>query len=249
MKEISIIIATYNAEKYIRRCLDSIIPQKNDTVELIIIDGKSTDNTTSIIKEYIDSIDFFVSEKDAGVYDAWNKGIKNAQGNWIQFIGADDRLLPHSIDSYLHFLNTHDLDGIDFISARSEYVNVHGKLLQYRGSQYIWSKFRKFMCISHGSTLHSKLLFNEVGGYDLKYKLCADYELLLRKKEKTKALFFDQPVIKMQAGGISFSLAGQVESFLIKKQHKTISLAFNLYHLVRGMVGFVAKKIIWDIEG
>lgn len=249
MKRISIIIATYNAAKYIERCLDSIIVQKNNFVEIIIIDGNSSDKTVDIINhKYINDIDYFVSEKDNGVYDAWNKGIKVAKGEWIQFIGADDTLLPGAIEAYSSFLEENCLEDIDFVSAKSEYVNSQNKLLKYRGNVYQWDIFRRQMCISHGSTLHSKNLFREVGYYNLNFKLCADYELLLRKGDKVKSLFFDNPVIRMQAGGMSFSIKGQFEAFKIKKLHNTIPIFANMYYLTRGILAFIIRKIIWNVK-
>ena len=77
---ISIIIATYNAEKTLQRCLDSIIPQLSDQVELIIIDGGSIDKTSEIVKSNSQYITYYLSEKDDGIYDAWNKGINKANG-------------------------------------------------------------------------------------------------------------------------------------------------------------------------
>ena len=74
-KLISIIIATYNAGSTLESCLKSIIAQKNDLIELLIIDGKSSDNTLKIVNAYRNQIDIFISEKDKGIYDAWNKGI------------------------------------------------------------------------------------------------------------------------------------------------------------------------------
>ncbi|MBP9970812.1 MAG: glycosyltransferase, partial [Paludibacteraceae bacterium] len=99
--KISIIIATYNASKTLNRCLDSIVSQKNSEVELIIIDGGSTDETLSVINSYSSDIDYVLSEKDNGLYDAWNKGIKAAKGDWIMFLGADDQLLSNALEKYI----------------------------------------------------------------------------------------------------------------------------------------------------
>ena len=98
--KISIIIATWNAEKTLRRCLDSIIPQLTDETELIIIDGGSKDSTNEIINSYGNNVAVHLSEPDKGVYDAWNKGIKTSHGEWIMFIGADDTLCPNAIQVY-----------------------------------------------------------------------------------------------------------------------------------------------------
>lgn len=81
--EISIVIATFNAAKTLERCLQSIVPQLTDATELVIVDGGSEDETLSIIKKYEQYVAYTVSEPDKGIYDAWNKGVKVAHGEWI----------------------------------------------------------------------------------------------------------------------------------------------------------------------
>jgi glycosyltransferase involved in cell wall biosynthesis len=99
---ISIITVVLNAEQYIENTIQSVINQSYDNIEYIIIDGGSTDKTLSIIKKYDKYIDFWISEPDNGIYDAMNKGVSFARGEWIYFINADDilynnieRIIPH----------------------------------------------------------------------------------------------------------------------------------------------------------
>jgi len=91
---VSIIIVTYNASHHLEACLDSIAAQVYPALEVIIIDGGSTDGTLEIIKRYPNVVDFWLSEPDEGIYDAMNKGLKHITGNWVYFLGADDVLLP-----------------------------------------------------------------------------------------------------------------------------------------------------------
>ncbi len=88
--KISIITVTYNAEKVLEKTLTSIFKQTYKNIEVIIIDGGSTDETLHIISKYNDSIDMFISERDDGIYDAMNKGIDIATGDFITFLNADD---------------------------------------------------------------------------------------------------------------------------------------------------------------
>ena len=83
---ISIIIATWNSEKTLKRCLDSIIPQLTKNIELLIVDGGSIDKTNDIIDSYGENISFHISEPDKGVYDAWNKAITHSSGKWLSLI-------------------------------------------------------------------------------------------------------------------------------------------------------------------
>src|ERR1700730_11011275 len=90
--KISIIIVTYNAENTLQRCLDSIYIQAYPEIEIIVIDGNSTDNTVEILKRNSSRIAFWKSEPDEGIYDAMNKAIKHITGKWVYFLGADDEL-------------------------------------------------------------------------------------------------------------------------------------------------------------
>ena len=90
---VSIIIATYNSEKTLRRALDSVLNQTYQDWECIVVDGASKDNTIEIVKEYVskDTRFRYVSEPDHGIYDAFNKGWKMAKGEWVMYLGSDDR--------------------------------------------------------------------------------------------------------------------------------------------------------------
>lgn len=244
VKLISIIVATYNADKTIEHCLDSIIPQKNDQVELLIIDGKSKDNTMKIVQKYQEYIDVLISETDKGIYDAWNKGIKLASGRWIMFIGADDCLKEDALQNYLEFLKLHDCDLVDYISARNEYIDSKGNRLMVLGEPYSWRRFRKYMCVAHVASLHNARLFQEVGYYDLNYRICADYELLMRKKNLLKVLFFNTIIAQMKAGGMSLSFEAIYETMKIRKLYSSLNPFINMYLTVRGFILVIWKRYL-----
>lgn len=241
MKKISLIIATYNAEKTLLRCLDSIITQKSDEIELIIIDGASQDNTISIINDYSQVVDYHISEPDNGIYDAWNKGVKAATGDWIMFLGADDLLLPHFFSTYLSLIASKDMSKYDIISAKSKLVNNKGVYLRSFGKNYDWTSFRKVMDISHGSTLHNRKLFDEIGYFDTNIKICADYDFLLRKK--MNAYFLDKEMIVMQVGGMSYSYQGLKDAFKVRKKNNSVLLVYNYIIWIRGIIGFSFKSV------
>lgn len=90
---VSIIIVTFNAANYLKKCLDSIFERKSEGIELVIKDGGSTDDTLKILAAYKNRVAYFESSKDAGIYDAMNLAVKHARGKWIYFLGADDRVL------------------------------------------------------------------------------------------------------------------------------------------------------------
>lgn len=216
--KISIIIATYNAATTLQSCLDSIRGQKSEDVELIIADGLSTDQTMQIVDQNKDVIDIALSEKDSGIYDAWNKGITHSSGQWIMFIGADDKLSDMAIADYLNFIEHADAD-LDYISAQLLYLDMKGNTIRTIGEAWRWSKFKRKMNVAHVTSLHNRTLFEEVGLFDTNYKICADYELLLRKKEKLRAAFLPKTVASMTVGGVSFTTQAIEETCRILSIH------------------------------
>lgn len=227
---ISFIIATFNAGKTLKRCLDSIVSQLNSETELILVDGGSKDDTNEIIDSYGDKIAVHISEPDKGIYDAWNKGVKLSSGKWVGFIGADDVLLPNAVNSYLQVIkSTRDIDSYDYICAHNEYADKDGNVLQVIGAPAEWSKMRRGMVAAHVASLHNKHnLFETIGGYDLQFLICADYDLLLRKRNKLRSLFIDTTIARMQTGGMSFSVAALKEAFHIRQKNHSINMIENI---------------------
>jgi len=243
MKVISIVIATYNAGKTLNRCIDSIITQKTDEIELLIIDGKSSDDTIKIVESYGEKVDYLISEKDKGIYDAWNKAIKVAQGKWIMFLGADDMLLDNCINDYLSFLENGNHNLCDIISAKCLYCDENGKIINKNPNfKYDFDVFKYYMNISHGSTLHNKNLFKELGLFDISYKCSADYDFLMRRRLKSE--FIDKYMIVMQMGGTSFSLRGVKETFNIKRKYKYCSFMTDLYYSFKDILSIIYNSFL-----
>jgi len=249
--KISIIIATWNAGKTLQTCLNSITPQLRPETELIIIDGGSIDNTLDIINKNREHIDYTISEKDKGIYDAWNKGVKAAKGEWVAFIGADDILLPNAIQTYIDFIKrTGDVSSYDYICAHNEYVDMNGKLLKVLGTTPVWNIMKKTMAAAHVASLHNrKKLFETIGEYDLSFKICADYELLLRKKDKLKFLFIDNNIARMKVGGMSFSMRAIKECYKIRKKHRSVPSIENYILYITDVIAYNLFKVKKKLQG
>lgn len=263
-KLISIVIATYNASATLEQCLASIVGQLTDECELIIIDGGSSDSTNDIISKFKEKVAYTISEKDKGIYDAWNKGIAQAQGDWVAFIGADDMLLPNTIATYLKLIkSTEGIDTYDYICAHVEYVDMNGKLLKVLGEEPKWNSMRKRMAPAHVASLHNKKnLFDTVGVYDFEsYHICADYELLMRKKNHLKYIMIPEHIARMKAGGMSFSIRAIKETYQIRKSHHSISgftnyllylsdiLFYRFFVFRKTLGGASLAKLIGKIKG
>lgn len=166
---VSIIIATFNSEKTLRNALDSIIAQQFQNWECIVVDGASKDNTVRIIEEYehLDSRFRHISEKDHGVYDAFNKGWKLAKGEWVHYLGSDDRLTK---ESFIGLLDK-DNSPYDVICGNCYMVHVDGK---------IEINVSKGFKGCHQAKLTRRSALERVNGYDESYRIIADAELYRR---------------------------------------------------------------------
>lgn len=243
MIQISIIIATYNATKTLKRCLDSIVPQLTDQTELILVDGGSKDNTNEIINSYGNLINVHISEPDKGVYDAWNKGIKAAHGDWIMFIGADDTLCPNAINTYNNFFATNGED-FDIICGKLHFVNDKGTIIRNVGEPWNWDKLRKRKWkLAHPGMLHNKRIFEKIGLFDIQYRICADSDMLQRLGPSTKAGFINDFLVNMSEGGISDSTRAIKEGYIIRKKNKTLPFIENLYGYIILLCKFKLSKL------
>ena len=240
-KIISIVIATYNASDTILSCLDSIENEINSDCELILIDGNSTDNTLDLLNKKKELIDVLISEPDKGIYDAWNKGVEKSKGSWIMFLGADDLLLKNSLLTYLEFLREINSSDYDYVCAKNEYINLDGKFIKDIGKEPKWKAMKYYMPAAHVASLHNKKLFGEIGFFNLEYKICADYELLTRKKNKLNYKFIDYKIAKMKTGGMSFSVRALIEQFFIRRKH--LNIIINLMTFLFQTSLFIKFKI------
>jgi len=199
--KISIITATYNAENTLEKSILSVLQQTYKNIEYIVIDGMSNDKTVEIIKSYNEHIDYFVSEKDDGIYDAWNKGLKKATGNWVMFIGADDFLSPNAVEQYINYINENP--EYDMITSKACLVDENGMALRIIGKPYHKKQIRHYMQIIHSGSITKRKIFDKYGCFDSIFSIVADYEFVLRVCKKINIGFFNQITIKFSTGGVS----------------------------------------------
>ncbi|MAG79420.1 MAG: glycosyl transferase [Sutterellaceae bacterium] len=200
--KISIITVVYNGEETIKLTIESIIShKKSNNIEYIVIDGKSTDNTNKILKSYSEYIDKHIIERDAGIYDAMNKGLTLASGEFIWFLNSGDQISDDRIVMDLISKITHNTQ---FIYSGVQLINIEGKLIDTLDAPQKLSVrlLSEGMHISHQSFIVRKSLANQ---YDLNYKLIADQKWIMQciSKAKENGHFFDRPISRYLLGGIS----------------------------------------------
>lgn len=204
--KVSIITVVFNGEKTIRSCIDSVLKQSYKDIEYIIIDGKSTDTTPEIVKSYGTKIAVFLSEKDAGIYDAMNKGISLATGEVIGILNADDFyhdafVIEHIVDRLIE-TNAEAIYG-DLI-----YVNADDtrRVTRYwKSGNYQRSNFLFGWMPPHPTFFLRSSSYKKFGTYRLDLGSAADYELMLRMMYKHQISVTYQPQITtvMRTGGVS----------------------------------------------
>ena len=204
--KISIIIATYNAADVLPGCLDSIKAQTYPHLEVIVADGASTDGTLDIVREYEGKLNLrWMSEPDKNMFEAWNKALTKASGDWILFLGSDDRLHhPESMARAAERLA--DVPAGTLLAyGQVRHVRPTRKAkLVGRPFNEIRHKMTPYMLIHHQGVFHSPALFEIVGKFDSDLVCASDYKLLLQSLPYADPVFLGDIVITdFHHGGLS----------------------------------------------
>ncbi|MDB5111826.1 MAG: glycosyltransferase [Mucilaginibacter sp.] len=203
----------------IERTIRSVINQTYPAIEYIIVDGLSTDGTLEVIKRYEAHISKLISEKDNGIYEAMNKGLAMATGDYVLFMNSGDELYAN--DTVAKVFAT-AADG-DIYYGETEMINDEGQSLGRRRhqapEQFIWRDFKYGMSVSH-QAIYIRRSITEP--YDLKYQLSSDIDWIVKAAKKAKKIVnVNQYVAKYLVGGMSKKKHRQSlkERFMIMKQH------------------------------
>lgn len=242
--KITIIVAVFNCVKTLQQCIDSIVNQSYFNKEIIVIDGGSTDGTTELIKKNNENIVYWISEPDSGIYEAWNKGLKQATGNWVAYLGADDVFLPGALQFYADFILQYQNIQFDYVSSRVNLVN-NDKIIRTIGQPLRWPSFSSYMGVAHVGSMHHKVLYEKYGVYDTTYKICADYEFLLRPRDKIKAGFLNVPTVNMSIGGASDGAAALNESMRAKVNSGGRNIVMCFLESKLGLLKLHLRKLLW----
>lgn len=219
--KVSVVTIVYNDVKGIRKTIESVLNQSLQVDEYIIVDGGSTDGTTAVIEEYKDSLTFFVSEKDAGIYDAMNKGWKLcSHNNFILFCNSSDYLESDAITKFSTHLSS-DLEQSDIYHGMLKFLK-NEKLLYVQGRN---SNMLSTCMIEHPAAFVRKSVFEKLLGFDLNYLSASDYDFMIRaQRANFKFSFFEQIINNFDTSGISSaSNRGLLESLDIKNKYSLIS--------------------------
>lgn len=242
---LTIITTVLNGEATLRQAIESVLFQKTENIEYIVIDGGSTDNSVRIIKDYEGKIDYWISEKDSGIFQAWNKGLAQAKGEYVAFLGSDDFYHPDALENYLIFVKHNP--NIEYISSKIKLLGKHSRII---GRPWVWNEFRRNMRVAHVGSLHKISLYQRYGKYDESLRIAGDYEFLLRSGKHLKAGFLDVVSASMGGDGVSNNQAVKSvkEAFNIKIRHKTCSFPIAIVDLFSACVKVLLKKLYLFIK-
>lgn len=244
--KISIITVCYNSETTIRETIESVIGQTHPGIEYIVVDGASTDSTLSIINEYRKDISILISEPDKGIYDAMNKGVAAASGDFVGILNSDDIFINNNvIEELVSFLQQNpDVDGsyADLVFVKRDNVNIITR--KYSSKIFSPSKIRFGIMCPHPTFYAKREIFHKLGLYDIDYPIAADFELITRFIIGGVNLRrFDLIMVKMREGGISTSGFWQriIQNFELVRACKKNGIYTNIL--------FIGMKIPYKLLG
>lgn len=200
-KTFSIILATYNCGRKIESTVESILAQNSELFDLIIVDGGSTDDTLERLEKITGGKgSTIISEKDSGVYDAFNKGTALATGKYLYFIGAGDRLRKGILQEIVKLL-PNDQQDIPLLIYGDAWVV--SKQIEY-GDEFNKMRIQKEN-LCHQSAFYGRRLFDMFGNFNERYKIFADWEFNLKcfGDQRVQKKYIDRIIVDFEGGGLS----------------------------------------------
>lgn len=211
MESISLITPVYNDSR-IQRCIESILQQQDTPpLEMIVVDGGSTDETVDVIASFEDEIDILIQEPDDGIYDAMNKGIDAASGDVVGILNADDRYNDKYVlrDVWQRLTDT----GADACYGDLVYVDENDEVIRYWNSgEFTRRRMQLGWMPPHPTLFLRRKLYERYGTFDTSLEIAADYELILRlfMKHEIDVTYLDRVLVRMATGGKSNESVGNI---------------------------------------
>ncbi|MBX5438826.1 MAG: glycosyltransferase [Thermoflavifilum sp.] len=229
---LSIITVCYQAGKSIERTIQSVIRQSYPQIEYIIVDGGSTDETLTVIQQYAAKLSKWISEKDEGLYDAMNKGLQLATGDYVMFLNADDYLYAHNTVEQI-FASCQQADAYYgetmFVDAAGHPIGLRSAITPHRlPEQLNWKSLKYGMAVSHQGFVVRRQL---APPFDVQYHICADIDWMIRCLKQCTTICHTQTIISCFAvGGLSKQRQRRAwkERYLILQKH--YGILPNFFH-------------------
>lgn len=244
----SIITVTYNAAQWIEKTIQNVLGQTYDNIEFIVIDGKSTDGTIDIIKRYASKISFWISDPDRGLYDAMNKGLKKATGDYVWFINAGDKI--YDKDTIRTIVETLEQKNIspDIIYGETAIYNKNDQFIGMRRlrapEKLTWKSFKKGMLVSHQSFIARRAI---APLYNPEYRFSSDFDWCVKCMKEARVIYNSHSILSQYLdGGISTANRGPSlkERYRIMCIHYGMpqTLAWHIWFAIRFYTAKLTRK-------
>lgn len=243
---VTVITVVLNGARHLEQTIRSVLDQGYADIEYLILDGGSTDGTLEIISRYEDQIDYWVSEPDAGIYDAMNKGLALARGELIVLINADDYFEPNAFQQVVAVFRGSDRNAIIYGHTRLHQEDLGLEYILPAHEQH-W----KGMGFTHSAMFVPRAVYRKLGGYDCRYTLAADYDFLLRAlRDGVPTRPVDAVLNNYRNTGLSASNLARVlgEMRVINRKHFSLfsvaHLKFLLLRYAKSMLLIGMQKLV-----
>lgn len=249
---VSVITVTFNAQQYIEQTIESVLAQTYQNVEYIIIDGGSTDGTVDIIRRYAERLSYWVTEKDNGIYDAMNKGIRHAKGELIGMVNASDSYENDTIQAVVDAYRLHPENGV--FHGNINMLNEDGSLFKQKCANNNLTQLNNGFRLFHPTFFVKKDTYQRIGLYDTSFRLAADYDFALRCRNagvtfyhipqvlsnfrvggatnKQRLNSLNESKMALLKNGVTPQQAEQTYRFWLKQMRKDIVLR-KIYNILR----------------
>jgi len=243
--KISILMATWNCAPLLATFFRSLEEQSPGDWELLILDNCSSDGLPDLVRQYqgahTDHLIRFSSQLDAGIYDAWNRGIKLSGGTYLCFIGADDTFVSsESLQQLLDLTSS----SAELITCRNSYYSSDGHFLRDWGSSWNWRRMRESMNIAHPGMLVRRDLFERFGLFDPRFRICGDYEWLLRLPPIVQAVHSQASILKIVQAGVSHTKIGAVYAETFRAQTRHVSFLWSAVCWLLNWLKYGRRRLI-----
>ena len=242
---LSILMATWNCAHQLEQFLESLATQTWSDWELLLLDNASSDGTAELVEAFQQRFPSWrlrwSSEPDSGIYDAWNRGLELACGDYLCFIGADDTFLePSSLESVAALSATR----ADLITARNAYCDRQGRFLRHWGFGWQWKRMRQSMNIAHPGMLVRRELFAQIGPFDATFRICGDYEWFLRLPANLRAVHTSDSVLRVVQAGVSHTRIAHVYAETFRAQRRHLSTGVSAACWALNWVKYGRRRLI-----
>ena len=239
--KITVITVTYNSAATVVDTLQSVAAQSHPDIEHLIIDGGSTDDTLALVQSHGPHVARVVSERDHGIYDAMNKGLALATGEVVCFLNSDD-FYPSTtvLASVCKSLNEETFDAVYGDLCYVKQDNVRLIVRFWRSSPFKPGLFSQGWCPPHPALFVRRAVYQRFGGFDLRFPIAADMELMARLLEvhRVRSIYINKVLVHMRMGGTTNrSLRNIIQ------QNREIWGALKLHRLTPSLPSFIGRKL------